>query len=113
MLILAGDVGGATTRLAYFESERGELQAVAEEHYPSREHSRLVDIVQLFVSRHRLEAERACFGVAAPVLEGCVRTPNRPWHVGGNELAQALGLPQVQLLNDLEANTYGIAALQQ
>jgi len=113
MLILAGDVGGTTTRLAYFESERGELQTVAEEHYPSKEHSRLVDIVQLFVSRHRLEAERACFGVAGPVLEGCVRTPNLPWHVGGNELAQALGLPRVQLINDLEANTYGIAALQQ
>jgi len=113
MLILAGDVGGTTTRLAYFENERGELQVVAEEHYPSKEHSRLVDIVQLFVSRHRLEAERACFGVAGPVLEGCVRTPNLPWHVGGNELAQALGLPRVQLINDLEANTYGIAALQQ
>ncbi|HJV36420.1 glucokinase [Geomonas sp.] len=112
MLILAGDVGGTSTRLAYFEEQGGELVALAEGRYPSREHSSLVEIVSRFVSQHRLTAERACFGIAGPVLDGRVRTPNLPWHIDSRELAQLLELPQVRLINDLEANTYGIAALK-
>jgi glucokinase len=112
MLILAGDVGGTSTRLAFFEAAGGELTAQAEEHYPSREHKSLTEIVQLFAARYRLSAQRACFGIAGPVLEGRVRTPNLPWTIESAELAGVLGLPGVQLINDLEANTYGIAALK-
>lgn len=112
MLILAGDVGGTSTRLAYFEAGAAGLVVVAEERYPSREHGSLVEIVQRFTAQHRLTAQRACFGIAGPVLEGRVRTPNLPWHIESVELAGVLGLPRVQLINDLEANTYGIAMLQ-
>lgn len=112
MLILAGDVGGTTTRLAYFEGDAGGLVALAEGHYPSKEHGSLIDIVRRFTAEHRLKAKRACFGIAGPVLEGRVRTPNLPWHIESRELAELLGLSQVQLINDLEANTYGIAALK-
>jgi glucokinase len=112
MLILAGDVGGTSTRLAFFQADHGELVVLAEAHYPSKEHSSLVEIVQRFESQHRLKAERACFGIAGPVLGGRVRTPNLPWHIESSEIAEVLGLPQVRLINDLEANTYGIAALK-
>jgi glucokinase len=112
MLILAGDVGGTSTRLAYFEGDAAELKVVAEDHFSSKEHGSLVEIVQRFAGQHGLVAERACFGVAGPVLDGRVSTPNLPWHIDGVELAGVLGLARVQLINDLEANTYGIAALQ-
>ncbi|HBG06851.1 MAG: glucokinase [Geobacteraceae bacterium GWC2_58_44] len=112
MLILAADVGGTSTRLAYFEGNAGGLVVLAEGHYPSREHGSLVEIVRRFAAQHRLTAHRACFGIAGPVLEGRVRTPNLPWNIEGAELAEVLGLPLVQLINDLEANTYGIAALK-
>jgi glucokinase len=112
MLILAGDVGGTSTRLAFFEAGHEGLSVLAEGHYPSREHSSLVEIVHRFESQHRLKAEKACFGIAGPVLEGRVRTPNLPWNIESIELAELLQLPQVRLINDLEANTYGIAALK-
>lgn len=112
MLILAGDVGGTSTRLAYFQGEGGALTVLAEGRYQSREHGSLVEIVRRFAGQHRLSAQRACFGIAGPVLEGRVRTPNLPWNIEGVELAELLGLAQVQLINDLEANTYGIAALK-
>ena len=112
MLILAADVGGTSTRLAYFEGEAGELTVLAEGRYQSREHGSLVEIVRRFAAQHRLTAQRACFGIAGPVLEGRVRTPNLPWNIEGVELAEVLGLPQVRLINDLEANTYGIALLK-
>jgi glucokinase len=112
MLILAGDVGGTSTRLAYFKAEGGGLEALAEAHYASREHASLYQIVGHFAAQHRLTPERACFGVAGPVIEGQVNTPNLPWSIKGSELARQLGLSGVQLINDLTANTYGIGCLK-
>jgi glucokinase len=112
MLILAGDVGGTSTRLAYFQGESENMSLLAEGHYPSREHGSLTEIVRLFAAEHKFAAQKACFGIAGPVLEGRVRTPNLPWQIESRDLASALGLGQVQLINDLTANTYGIAALK-
>jgi len=112
MLILAGDVGGTSTRLAYFRLDAAGMQVLAEGRYKSREHGSLIEIVRRFAAQHALRAERACFGIAGPILEGRVRTPNLPWNIEGVELAELLGLPQVRLINDLEANTYGIADLK-
>ena len=111
MLVLAGDIGGTSTRLAYFDTAGGKLALVAEEHYPSREAGSLEEIAGRFAGKHGLTAERACFGIAGPVREGRVRTPNLPWSVDAGKLARALGILEVLLINDLEANAYGIDLL--
>ena len=112
MLILAGDVGGTSTRLAFFEVDASGLSVLAAARYAGKEYGSLLEIVRRFITEHPHTPERACFGIAGPILEGRVRTPNLPWHIDGVELAKALGLPTVRLINDLEANTYGIAALK-
>lgn len=108
MLVLAGDIGGTSTRLAFFDTAGGTLAPVAEGRFPSRESGSLEEIVGQFVGEHGLAAERACFGIAGPVREGRVRTPNLPWSVAADELARVLGLAEVRLINDLAANAYGI-----
>ena len=114
MLIFAGDVGGTSTRLAYFQAERGELIPLAEEHYPSAEHASLYEIVRLFGAQHPLiTPERACFGIAGPIVGGRVKTPNLPWSIESSELARAAALPALQIINDLAANTHGISALKE
>lgn len=113
MLILAGDVGGTSTRLAYFEGDAAGLTVLAQAQYQSAAHGSLVEIVRRFADQHGVAAEGACFGIAGPIIEGKVRTPNLPWTIDGVELALALRLPRVRLINDLEANTYGIASLKQ
>ncbi|GFO66679.1 glucokinase [Geomonas limicola] len=112
MVILAGDVGGTSTRLAFFRVEEGALVALAESHYPSAQYQTLYQIVARFMGEHRFTAERACFGIAGPILDEAVQTPNLPWHIDGALLAHEVGLPRVLLINDLAANTYGIAALK-
>jgi glucokinase len=87
------------------------LTALVERRFPSREAGSLKEIVVRFSAEHGLSAERACFGIAGPVRQGHVRTPNLPWSVDAAELALSLGLPTVQLINDLEANAYGIDLL--
>lgn len=111
MLILAGDIGGTTTRLAFFQNSDAGMETVAKETFPSRGHGTLGAIVQTFVAATGLAPERACFGIAGPVRNGRVLTPNLPWLVDGLELAAQLGLEQVTLINDLQANAYGIPLL--
>jgi glucokinase len=82
-------------------------------HYSSREYGSLAAIVQTFVAEVDLAPERACFGIAGPVREGQVLTPNLPWLVDAGELAGLLGLARVSLINDLEANAYGVPLLDE
>jgi glucokinase len=112
-VILAGDVGGTNARLALFEARDGQLQQITETVFPSRQHSGLDEIVAKFASQIAPEQkpEAACFGIAGPVVNGRSETSNLPWVVESEQLAEVLSLPQVRLINDLEANAWGIAAL--
>jgi glucokinase len=110
-MILAGDIGATNSRLAFFAERGGRLELVVEETYPSRDSANLETIVKTFVSAHDLPLDVACFGVAGPVRQGRSDTTNLPWDVDARELARALRLRSVGLLNDLEAHAYGIAIL--
>jgi glucokinase len=110
-MILAGDIGGTHARLAFFQSQNGHLTPVAEGVFPSRDHSGLDEIVGQFVAKQSLRPDVACFGVAGPVRNGKVETSNLPWTVEASRLAGELHLPSTMLINDLEANAWGIASL--
>ena len=112
-MILAGDIGGTHARLAFFQSKNGHLTPVAEGVFPSRDHSGLDEIVGQFVAKQSLRPDVACFGVAGPVRNGKVETSNLPWTVEASRLAGELHLPSTMLINDLEANAWGIASLEE
>ena len=110
-MILAGDIGGTNTRLAAFDESSPALKPLAMEVFPSAEHAGLEEIAVAFVEKHNLLIENASFGIAGPVRNGVCETPNLPWVVSEVNVAKRLGLASVRLLNDLEANAYGIAEL--
>ena len=89
--------------LGFFETGENELRLLVKEPFSSRDHGTLAAIVQAFVTTTGLTPERACFGIAGPVRGNRVGPPNLPWVVDGPELAALLGLPQVTLINDLQA----------
>jgi glucokinase len=109
-MILAGDIGGTHTRLALFARE-GEFSLAGEKTYPSRKYAGLEEIVQEFLQGKTVS--RACFGVAGPVVEGRCKATNLPWIVDAAKLSKDLGIASVSLLNDLEANAYGLRALKE
>ena len=109
--LLAGDAGGTSTRLAIVEVSGGALRVATTARFDSRGHPTLASIVQAFRTTHPQPVARACFGVAGPVVDGHVETPNLPWVVDAAALARELGVDQVDVINDLEANAYGIFAL--
>ena len=64
------------------------------------------------VERHPGPATCAAFGVAGPVRDGRSETTNLPWLVDAHRLAAQLKLKSVGLINDLEANAYGLMELE-
>ena len=111
-MILAGDVGGTNTRLAFIQAEGRRLTIVAEEIFLSREHAGLEAVLRKFVSSHPIPVERAGFGVAGPDRHGRSDATNLPWVVDARLVARELGLEVVGLINDLEANAWGIGVLE-
>lgn len=111
-MILAGDIGGTHTRLAFLEERGGRLTLVAEETFPSREYASLEAVLKKFVATHPLPITCACFGIAGPVRHGRSDATNIPWVVDSSLVAHELGLKSVGLINDLEANAWGIAVLE-
>ncbi len=111
MRVLAGDIGGTSTRLALFAVDGERLDPIAQKSFPSRDFSGLEQIVRLFLDPVRETCKRACFGIAGPVRNGRSETTNLPWVIEARLLERNLNLDRVDLINDLEANAYGIAAL--
>ena len=110
-MILAGDIGGTNSRLAFFTRHGKRLEPVAEQTYASRDHESLESVVKKFVSSHDLPVDVACFGIAGPVKNGRSEAVNLAWAVDSRQLARLLRIDTVELLNDLEAYAYGIAML--
>ena len=112
MRVLAGDVGGTKTRLAIFDVHGTRLETVTERSYPSGSYSGLENIVQDFLGGSSAACRQACFGIAGPVQHGRAQATNLPWIVEEQALAALFGFERVALINDLEANAWGIAALR-
>jgi glucokinase len=108
-MILAGDVGGTKVHLALYDFTNGELKHSRDQQYPAKEYSGLEEIVREFIVTEKVTA--ACFGVPGPVREGRLRLTNLPWTLDSRELAANLKIDYVFLINDLQANGYGIAEL--
>jgi glucokinase len=107
MVILAGDLGGTKTRVALFEANK----CLGEEKYVSRSWPSLIDIMRDFLKKVPVPVEKACFGVAGPVREGRCLATNLPWVIDAHVLSREFKIDLVWLINDLEANAYGLRKL--
>ena len=112
MRVLAGDIGGTKTRLGVFDVHGTRLEIVTERSYPSSRYSGLENIVQNFLDGSGADCRQACFGIAGPVQRGRAQATNLPWIVEEQTIAELFGFEHVALINDLEANAWGIGALR-
>lgn len=110
LMILSGDIGGTNTRLALFETE-GAYKKVSDAHFHSRDYPGLFSIVEEYLKQEKQKISRACFAVAGPVHDGRCKLTNLSWSVDVRELQQQMKIP-VLLINDLEANGWGLRVLE-
>ncbi len=110
-MFIAGDVGGTKVHLACYE-ESTPLRSTFDEKYASRDFADFSSLVQQFLSRFEHGSLRsATFGIAGPVKNGVCQATNLPWIISAEKLQKDLGIPQVFLINDLEANAWGLQCL--
>lgn len=118
-MILAGDVGGTKVHLALYNFAGGRLTAVREQKFPAIDYATLDDVVKAFLalesdqatSSEKAQIAAACFGCPGPVRDGRLKLTNLPWTLDARDLQRSLGIEHIFLINDLEANGFGIPEL--
>ncbi|WP_224999116.1 glucokinase [Cesiribacter sp. SM1] len=110
-LVIAADIGGTKTAIALYEVQDNSLHCLEERKYQSAQYSSFLDLLNEFITATRVP-DKISIGIAGPVLHGKAEATNLPWVVSRNEIIQWFNIRDVFLLNDLEANAYGLAALQ-
>jgi glucokinase len=118
-MILAGDVGGTKVHLALYRFEAGRLAVVRQQKFPAHEYASLDLVVKAFLAQGddtksegaKSEIVAACFGCPGPVRDGRLKLTNLPWTLDARELVKSVGINHIFLINDLEANGYGIPEL--
>ncbi len=109
-VLLVGDVGGTKTYLALFEPDNYDTPLVQATLFSSR-YSSLEALIGEFLSYHKCEVVASAFGIAGYVRDGQVTTPNLPWSVRLQNLQKTISCQNVALINDVEANAYGLKLL--
>ncbi|MBW4654050.1 MAG: glucokinase [Kaiparowitsia implicata GSE-PSE-MK54-09C] len=122
-LLLAGDIGGTKTILRLVQAEPKPdstlptLLTLHEATYASREFSSLVPMVHKFIEQatekvgQPCQAEKACFGIAGPVVNQTSDLTNLGWSLAADDLCHKLNIPLVSLINDFAAVGYGVLGL--
>ena len=113
-MILAGDVGGTKVHLALYNFSEGRLVQVREEKFPAKEYACLDDVVKAFLDKgteRKEDVVASCFGCPGPVRDGRLKLTNLPWTLDARDLQRSIGVEHIFLINDLEANGYGIPEL--
>jgi glucokinase len=111
MKVLAGDIGGTNSRLALCDVVGQRVSVVAEKFYPSASFPSFSEVIRTFLASHGGNVHSACFGLPGPVRGRRAKLTNLPWLVDADAIEHELGLDSVWIINDLEANAYGLPVL--
>ena len=113
-MILAGDVGGTKTLLGLYSRRGPRPEAIAVQSFTTIEYPDLTRVIAAFAAHERVRGTRvqaAAFGVAGPVLGYTATLTNVPFSIDAGDISRTFEIPQVRLLNDLQAMAYSLTAL--
>ena len=106
--MLAGYITAHTTLLARVLSINSEPVFTKLAEYDNSQFSGFDSILSLYLRQNKGDSKVACFGVAGPVIENCVKATNIPWEIDGTNLQEQYKFSKVKICNDLEATAKGL-----
>ncbi|MCX5834222.1 MAG: glucokinase [Deltaproteobacteria bacterium] len=112
-MLLVGDIGATKADLAVIGPERGPRAPLAAKTFQSASFGSIEALLKEFLSQVSLPVEAVILGVAGPVSGGRSKITNLPWIMDELEIARALGLKSVRLLNDVEAAAHAVPFLKE
>ena len=113
-MILAGDLGGTTTRLGLFDDGAPRPAPLVTREYATLDHISLAAIVTRFLRDTGCAADAVaatCIGVAGAVVDDEAVLTNVPWRITARELAGVAHLGHATIINDVEALGWAVPVL--
>jgi glucokinase len=116
MHVLAGDIGGTSTRLCIADCAGGVCRRLRTQRFASARYDGLAAILREYLQQESMPAfDAVCMAIAGPVRSTAAgqtaNATNLPWVIESGALAQTFGFPRVRLINDFEAIGYGLPML--
>jgi glucokinase len=114
-MLLAGDVGGTKALLGLFLDGPGRPTLVDAGTFATSDYASLELMLEAFLGGQSAPVPRlgaASFGVAGPIVDQVARLTNVPWLVDAAAISDRFGIPNVTLLNDLQAMAYSLSVLR-
>jgi len=109
-LDLIADIGATNTRCGLVD-DKGHV--LAAEFFKNEDFSGVEHVLHSYLERRRASdrPRRAAIAIAAPIVDDQVNMTNRGWTFSRADLADALGVTQLTLLNDFAAIAWALPAL--
>ncbi|MDR2877493.1 MAG: glucokinase [Chromatiales bacterium] len=115
MLVLAADIGGTKTLLSIADAGADRIEILHERRYLSADYAEFETMVEEFLASCAGDKpQRACFAVAGPITADgtSAHVTNVGWHLDVARMQTHLGIASIQLINDFQAQAYGIDVMQ-
>lgn len=113
MHIIAADVGGTKTRLAFANTEEPR-KVLYEKRYLSGEFGSFEPMLQNFIRECGSAADKVgalTLALPGPVSDSTVRLTNLPWVIKKQSLQDTFGIQYVYFMNDFQASASGTGQL--
>eukprot|EP00435_Cladocopium_sp_Y103_P032082 s2879_g8.t1 len=125
-MLLCADVGGTNTRLHLFKVPDTTTAIVPDScmvyqaKYSNVQYDSFTEVAMEFLDAAKRNTKGlglsapylGCFAVAGVVVDNKCNLVNLGWKMDGNQIAKDLGMKVVYLMNDFEAQGYGILTLE-
>lgn len=121
---MSGDCGGTNTRLVLFRVPEGASmphgepppgEVVFSQKYLNSSYESFSEVCKAFLSEAgALKPAACCLACAGAIADQKVSFTNieRGWAIDGRAISVGLGIPKVRLINDFEAQGYGLLTLR-
>lgn len=108
--LIAIDLREGISTIGHFITKGGEVELQVEKRYRTSKFESAGAIVQKFINKFSLtDIQRLSIGFPGPIINHTGVSERLSWRLNRDELQLELGIPEVFLLNDLEASAYGMA----
>ena len=108
---LIADIGGTNARFALTDPREARPALLQQQSLRCAEFGSLQHAAEHYLAAVGARPTRAAIAVACPVTGDAIRLTNRAWSFSRSELAAALGLHTLHVLNDFGAVAWAIPAL--
>jgi len=113
-MLLAGDIGGTKTLLGLFSPDPERPAPIEIGEFVTLDYDGLEQMIREFLGAWKVGPRTlaaTCVGVAGAVTDQVARLTNVPWLVDAENVAGAVGLRRMLLINALEALAYAVPVL--